>query len=462
MSTQCLSLDQLLPVGVGALPNLRQLFVNDCMLTAAARTTSLDASCTKLHHLNIGDLLVAAPDARRQAAVATAQLRQLARLPSLSSVALLDTSCPTLFLVALGTQLTRLVMDHAYRQCEPGTQTPAPAWRATLQQVARCTGLRDLHIPCGTLQELRMVAPALQQLRALTIATQHDPDLAANFDGDAMLEALLGLPHLTSLWWCDASLNAFRGPGTEGLPAGALAQCQWERLEFGLVAPQVLARLPLHPLKQPLEWEAITIDRHTTPPDARAAAANVTRRCPAGFKWKDLTRAIVLFGGGHRRDEVASILLALQPLLAPLPQVALLNAAMDVAEVRALGQALPRACTRVFLVGGSMSREALVQVPVWLPWVRWLTLRGVTARPIDVVGLLRAARHAREEEQQRGEEGRGSAPGASRAKAALKEVVVEQPQHAKGSSEVRSKRAWDEATREVERMGAGVTLRVEW
>ncbi len=167
---QDLTLGALLPPGVGALlPNLQDLQVQDCMLKPAARAAPLDAACGSLRSVEIEGLSAGGPPPQR-AAVATAQLRQLAKLPSLSSVELKDASCPTLFLLALATQLTRLHLDDHYRQCLPDMpDTPAPAWRATLEQVARCTRLRELAIPCGTVEDLGLLAPALQQLRHLEL-----------------------------------------------------------------------------------------------------------------------------------------------------------------------------------------------------------------------------------------------------------------------------------------------------
>ncbi len=184
--TQGLALDCILPAGISAmLPNLRELMVAFCTLTPAARTTTLDAACGGLHIVELEGLMVRRAPRRgaRPAAsssdpslqqLATAQLRQLAKLPSLSSVELNDSTWPTLFLVALGTQLTRLELHASYRQCEPGTQTPTAAWRSTLQHVARCTLLEQLHVPCGTAEELGLVVPALQQLRKLVLTCQ-DP-----------------------------------------------------------------------------------------------------------------------------------------------------------------------------------------------------------------------------------------------------------------------------------------------
>ncbi len=263
----------MLPPGASVLlPNLRDLILNRCALTPAARATVLDAACCRLHLVSIQGLSADAqqqPNNSSLQQLATAQLRQLAKLPSLSRVDLVDASCPTLFLVALGTQLTGLHVDHSYQQCEPGTQTPVPGWRATLQHVARCTRLQVLSMPCRTVGELALAAPALQQLRTLRLTSLR----AVEADGDAVVEVLLGLPHLTSLYWSNCGASSMQ----RWYNARA---CQWEQLTTTSITPQQLARLPLHSLKQPYEWTSLQVPPSTLVHEARAAAANVMQRCP--------------------------------------------------------------------------------------------------------------------------------------------------------------------------------------
>ncbi len=137
-TAQGLALDALLPSSLGALlPNLSAVTLTKCQLTASAKTSLLDAAAplSRLQKLRIGKLSVAAPLRQQHVALATAQLRQLAKLPSLSAVTLKDASCPTLFLLALATQLTRLTLDASFSRAEVNSMDPAPAWRATLQQV---------------------------------------------------------------------------------------------------------------------------------------------------------------------------------------------------------------------------------------------------------------------------------------------------------------------------------------
>ncbi len=137
LRTQGLTLDSVVPSGVGALmPNLQELTVLRCSLTPAAKTMTIDLACARLRSVAISGLSAATAPAQQQLLpLATAQLRQLAKLPRFTSMELRDTSCPTLFILTLATQLTYLLLHESHRQCLPGTQTPAPAWRATLQQV---------------------------------------------------------------------------------------------------------------------------------------------------------------------------------------------------------------------------------------------------------------------------------------------------------------------------------------
>ncbi len=445
---QGLSLDAVLPPGVSTLvPNLQQLMLRRCTLTPAARTSVLDAGCGRLRHVQIEALSVKEPPTAAGAPaqqppslqqLATAQLRQLAKLLSLTSVELQDASCPTLFLVALGTQLTRLELDHSHRQCEPGTQTPTPAWRATLQHVARCTRLLELDIPCGTAEELDLVALALQQLRALRLIV--GPTREA--DGDAMMEALLALPHLTSLEWSSPQWHTFQRWRND-------SPCRWETLTLGGVAVPQLARLPLHSLKQPVQWRNLLVLSGTPIQEVRAAVANVTRRCPAGFRWEAPARELpVLFlhdVEGSKVD-VPAVLRALQPLLASMTSVGLGGARWDVGWVKVLGEVLPCTCTRLMLGKGGVPREALEQVARSLPWVRCLGLREQKVLPDDVVAYVRLARRLKEE----GREVR------------LEEVVVLRPVRPQGVSEAQHKQAWEEAVRAVRVEARGVTLRVVW
>ncbi len=274
--TQGLSLDELLPAGLGALlPNLREVEFSSCQLTAAARTSALDGALFgRLRTVSIQRLTVAATPQQPPQHVATAQLRQLAKLPSLSAVELKDDSCPALFLVALSTQLTMLHLHESYRQLLPGAwDTPTPAWRATLEQVARCTGLRELAIPCVTPEELRPLAPALQQVQRLRLS-----GILSQMEGDPVLDLLLALKHLTCLMWGGTLSHTCRRAHND-------RPCSWRELKGQGVTPHLLARLPLHSLTQPVQWQALVLQRGTLLVDVRAAVANVTRHCPAGFGW---------------------------------------------------------------------------------------------------------------------------------------------------------------------------------
>ncbi len=455
LHAQRLSLDVLVPQGVSALlPNLQTLFLHDCALTPAAKTTQLDAGCSRLRHLVVRGLSAQTPTrpaaARAQPppslpVLATAQLRQLAKLPSLDNVELKDDTCPTLFLVALGTQLTRLLLFTTYRQCEPDSQTPMPAWRASLQHAARCTRLRELLIPCATAEELGLVAPALQQLRTLKLLA---PDMEAEVDGDAMMEVLLGLPRLTSLHWGGLASDTMRRWYTD-------RPCRWEELQLDSCTAQQLARLPLHSLKRPVQWCSLVLDPGTTPRDVRAAVANVTRRCPAGFRWgleEDLPR--VWLPGGEEGTEVDSpdVLRLLQPLFAPLASLELCGVDWHAEWVRALGEVLPRTCTRLVLSVGLIFEQELSLVARSMPWVRRLELHESVVSPEDVVAFVRLARRLKQE----------GGRGAGAVLLQLEEVVVEQPECTEDEDEGAHRRTWEKAVREVRGVRGGVALRVVW
>ncbi len=447
MCAQGLSLDVLLAPGISTLlPNLQVLSLDQCVLTPAARTTVLDAACNRLRHLEITGLALPGPPQPATAGaapsqpapslqqLATAQLRQLAKLPSLSSIRLLDSSCPTLFLVALGTHLTRLWLHESCQQCEPGTQTPTPAWRATLQHVARCTRLRELNIPCNTAGELGLVAPALQQLRTLRLT--HPWPLQT--DGDAVVEVLLGLPHLTSLHWHSPALHTLGRWYTDH-------PCSWQQLTLPAVTVQQLARLPLHSLTQPVLFGHLAVPPVTSLHEVRAAVANVTQRCPAGFRWdapdSGARLSLTLLPG-----QEPAFLRVLQPLLASVTGLEMDGFKCDAEVLKALGEVLPHMCTRLELSFMLMPGDALEQVARSLPWVQTLRFKGQSVAPWDVVGYVRLKEQGSE----------GAAAGR------LKEVVVERPVRPKGVSEGVHKKAWEQAVRQVEQEGAGVVLRVVW
>ncbi len=365
---QGLALDAILPPGLGTLlPNLRQLLLDGCALTPAARTTVLDLGCSRLQRVLVHGLAAqpaAPPNTTSLQQLATAQLRQLSKLPSLDNVTLKDSSCPTLFLVALGTQLTRLDLYDSFRQCEPGTQTPTPGWRATLQHVARCTRLRELVIPCQTAEELGVVAPALRELRALCACASRPADA----DGDAVIELLLGLPCLTSLTWDNWAFHRVRRSYVD-------RPCRWEALAAASISAQQLGRLPLHSLARPFEWRQLVVPEGTALSDVRAAAANVTncntRCCTAGFRWasswpNDPARLVLLVS----REDVPAVLTAVRPLFqaSALASVDVGGVLWDVTRVKVLGEVLPRTCEHLALsLGGVSGEEALEQWPAACP-----------------------------------------------------------------------------------------------
>ncbi len=479
-----MTVDAVLPLGVSALmPNLKLLALMDCVLTPAAKTTPLDAACTRLQAAHIGALSaqqppgpVAAQPLPSLQQLATAQLRQLAKLPSLRHLALRNDSCPTLFLVALATQLTSLHLDIAYRDCLPDTHTPTPEWRSTLQHVARCTALEDVVMPCATAEELGVLAPALRRLRALQLY-----DDAEGADGDAMVEALLALPHLTTLHWDNASMHTFQRWHND-------SPCRWETLTLGGVTAPQLARLPLHSLRQPVRWRCLSVPRGgATLQDVRAAVANVTQRCPAGFRWEaldggggggaHLPRVLFRAGGAppaRAADPVPGALRALGPLLAGLAEFGVAGVAWDAARVEALGEALPRTCARLRLFGEEeagnglppVPREALEQLARSLPWLRVLELDQQRVAPDDVGAYVRLAKRggvtaaAAAVGGSQGGQGKGGWAGLP---LALREVVVIKPPRAGfavgGTGMREHRRTWNKAAKGNR---DGVTLRVEW
>ncbi len=452
-----MALDVLLSVGVGALlPYLQTLNLRHCAFTPEAKTSVLDAGCSRLRRLVLEDMtelhelsmtaltydLLALPIPSLQV-LATAQLRQLAKLPSLSCVDFNDASCPTLFLVALGTQLTGLHLQPSHRGCLPDTQTPTPAWRATLQHVARCTRLLDLLAPCNTAAELALLAPALQQLRTLHL---NGPTVEAG-DGDAMVEALLGLPHLTCLQWQTSATHRLRRSYVD-------RPCRWQELQVGVVSPHQLARLPLHSLKQPVQWWDMMILGAVPLREVRDAVANVTRRCPAGFSWREIEGGppnLLMMDVAGSLVDVPGVLRGLKPFLAPLASLFLGYVRWDVARVKVLGEVLPRTCVDLTLFDEGMSRLTLEQVARSMPWLRRLELKRQEVAPEDVVAYVRLARRLKE----------GGWAGASAVQ--LGQVVVREPVRPPRVGEAEHVRQWARAEREVrEEGGGGVALKVVW
>ncbi len=304
-----------------------------------------------------------------------------------------------------------------------------------MQHVARCTRLRELTVPCTTAEELALAAPALQQLRMLDL---NDPQpLAA--DGDAVMEALLALPHLTRLGWHHPSHHTFKRWYND-------RPCRWEELHVGVVSPHQLARLPLRSLKQPVKWERLGVAGNEPLHEVRAAVANVTCGCPAGVRWGRSEGAapwLALLGPLGGAEDVPGVLRALRPLLATPSRFSLSHARLDVAGVEALGEVLPRTCTHLGLYErGAVPRGALEQVARSLPWLRSLHLVEQEVAPEDVVAYVRMER----------EEGEGL----------MRLVEVEHPVRPEGVGDAEHKQAWERAERAVEQAGGGavVLLRV--
>ncbi len=393
---------------------------------------------------------------------ATIQLQQLAGLPSLSSVSLLDSSCPTLFLNALGTQLTGLHLDASYREVQPGTQTPTPAWLATLQHTARFTALQSLTISCVTSEELGTVAPAVRQLRRL-----HLNGPLPDVDGDAVVERLLNLPHLTSLRWDSGHVHTpFQRMALQR--SHASSPCRWKELLFGFVTPHQLARLPLHSLTSPVSWQYLVVDERSSVAEVQAAADNATRRCPAGWLWRSEGAAgsgmwpSVLLARPTRGDMVtwftrgagegdtpAALLRALQPLLAGpgLTQLGVAGLAWDVELVRVLGQVWPRTCTGLGLARGSLSLPACLHLAASISWVQALHLIDMALHPQGVMAYVAAAAGR--------VQGTGVGP-------ALTSVCVVRPVRPEDRSEEAWREAWEEVRQAVESMSVGVEVELHW
>ncbi len=293
-----------------------------------------------------------------------------------------------------------------------------------------------LDIPCETAEELGLAAPALQQLRELRL---NGPGGVEGLDGDGVMDVLLGLPHLTSLNWGVASCHTFWRWHND-------RPCPWEQLRFGGVTPDLLARLPLHSPKQPVQWQGLMVKPRTSARDVRAAVANVTQRCPLGFRWVgsgEQSLPMVILGEAND-----AVLRALQPLLAPLNTVEVVGVEWDAERVKAVGEVLPRTCTRLGLSLGIVSREELEQVARSLPWLEVLELRQQQVAPEDVGAYVRLARRLKQE-------GGGEAR--------LQEVVVERPVRLRGVGEVEHRQRCERTAREVCKVGGGtVALRMVW
>ncbi len=377
----------------------------------------------------------------------TKQLQQLAGLPSLSSISLLDDSCPTLFINALATRLTALHLGASYRQIQYGTQAPTPAWQATLQHVARCTALQSLTIPCVTSEDLGVVAPALQRLRRLHL---NGPGVAV--DGGAMVERLLGLPHLTSLRWEDVSDHAFQR-------SHASSPCQWRELSFRFIAPHQLACLPLHSLTSPVAWGTVIVYERTSVAEVQAAVDNVTRRCPAGGVWRPQQgkRPTLQFfipansdtftRGAGEGDTPAALLHALRPLLAArgVQQLGVSGLAWDMEAVQALGEVLPRTCAGLCLERGSLLLPACVQLASSQPWLEVVWFCELHVHP-HAISMYVSSAVSRAD---------ALLPGG---RAALREVHVYTPAGREGVGEEAHRRDWEQVRNAVVGLGVGVEV----
>ncbi len=289
------------------------------------------------------------------------------------------------------------------------------------------------------------MAPALQQLRRLHLNGPWE-----HADGDAVVERLLGLPHLTSLSWDRASWHAFQR-------SHASSPCRWKQLSLtSVLKPYLLARLPLHSLTSPFAWETIVVDEHTSVAGVQAAADNVTRRCPAGGVWTkpegawwpsvdfapDDSRTFTR--GAGEGDTPAALLRALQPLLAApgLQKLAVTDLAWDAELVKVLGQVVPRTCVRLRLQSGSLTAGAAVQLARSLPWLEELQLDLMDIHPPHSVAVYVGAAT--------------SIPGG----ACLTEVGVTSPVRPEDVDAAAHLAAWVEVQETVRSLGVAFTLHV--
>ncbi len=385
-------MEVLLPRALGALlPNLQRLF----LIESGASTALVDASFAppRLSHVEMRDSGVDSVDA----------WCTLALLPSLASLKLEQTSFPTAALDSVSSKLTALDLDYTCQERRDGVLQP---WEEFVRPIAACTRLQSLAFPCAGVKELKMVTAALPQLQRLHLRWA---DYVSEDDGDAMVEALLGLPRLTSLRW-DACEDAALKRSFVDSP------CRWRELSFMRITPLQLARLPLHSLTSPVSWDVFTVSGDATVAEVEAAAANVQRNSRHGCAWAEEpdpeehglvfsppegSRAFVPAPG----TTTAALLRAASPLLAgaagTLRTLQVCNVPWDVEEVRALGEALPRACTRLVLRGDSMTPLACVELAHSLPWLTEVELMWVAVDPAAVaayVGLLKGQAQGRGED----------------------------------------------------------------
>ncbi len=272
--------------------------------------------------------------------------------------------------------------------------------------------------------------------------------MTANLDGDEVVELLLRLPHLNSLRW----MNTLYGFQRHWCTDDANPPCRWQKLGLGTVPVELLARLPLRSLTSPLELHMIIVGAWTVPLDVRAAVANLSlRQCPAGFRWaaKGQTRTIGLTFLGGVNPHLAETLLALRPLLSPLPKALICCVPWDAPLVRVLGQVLPLTCATLQLYDCRVPGEALRQMAVSLPQVEVLLFEQADVYPWDVVEYAHAVALRRQQ---------GGGGGAVR----MRRVEVSKPPRLNGVGEAKHKREWRWAAEDVARLVQGVELKVEW
>ncbi len=215
-----------------------------------------------------------------------------------------------------------------------------------------------------------------------------------------------------------------------------------------------LARLPLSQLDAPVAWASLVVDERTSVDDVRRAAGNVAAlaaalaarslgRCALASarssacgtadkeveedkeeeeapRWLSVwfapppTFSATFLGGPGRGDTPAALLRALRPLLlatpAPAYQVSISHLPWGAAEAEALGEALPRACRRLTLEGGSADARACAGLARVAPWLRELCLLNVAVAPSALLCYLRELNPSGGSPRGRGGEGGGALP----------------------------------------------------
>ncbi len=399
---QWLTVDALVPPSLHlALPNLRSVKQQQCDMSPAAATSQLDSGCGGIHHVTVS--------LGRRAPALPAQLAQLPSLRGLTSLTLHNrTSTP--FLPSLSSQLTALELGYGFRVYSVLARCAPAEWVATLRNVAQCTRLRSLTLPATTAEELRPVATALTQLRRLHLShffdAERDGGAELQLDGDAMVDLLLGLTHLTSLRWQMTPPYVMRR-------SHASRPCSWRELAFYGVSAHQLVRLPLHSLTSPVDLEAVFIGAQDSVADVQGLVSVLAGAGGPGVRWKGSVCSVrfnnwrtgsdTFVHGATAADTPAALLRALQPLMAGAAEVDVRNIEWGAEAVRAL----PQSCERLGLLAGEVPLAATVEMARCLHQLERVRLESVVMEPWAVVAYVAAEEGARSQAREVGQGGPG-------------------------------------------------------